>query len=172
MIKKAIGLDEKGILLAEMTENGAIPPELAFTALGKTYKDSAILETADGETVPCECEEDDDPEDEIYIPGATTLKYSTSDLDPESCYRAFGGELSADKKTWGAPDSFRPKEVFVKFTTKSGLKVTIGRVKIYTRMNWKIVKNGYGLLEHTLKVLKPKAVGVKKIQITAADAEE
>lgn len=166
MIKKAIGLDENGILLADMTDAGTIPTdEGAFAALGKTYKDTATLETEEGETVACECEEDDDPEDEIYIPGATTLKYSTSDLDPESCHKAFGGDLSADKKTWSAPDSFRPKEVFVKFSTKSGLQVVIGRAKMFTRMNWAIKKNGYGLLEHTIKVLKPKAAGVKKMQV-------
>ena len=33
---------------------------------------------------------------------------------------------------------------------------------MYTRINWAIKKNGYGLLEHTLKVLKPKAAGVKE----------
>lgn len=82
----------------DMTEDGAIPAEDKFKALGKTYKDTATLETEEGETVACECEEDDDPEDEIYIPGGTTLKYSTSDLDPESCYKALGGELSVDKR--------------------------------------------------------------------------
>ena len=172
MIKKAIGLNEEGILLADMTEDGAIPAEDKFNALGKTYKDTAILETEEGETVACECEEDDDPEDEIYIPGGTTLKYSTSDLDPESCHKALGGELSVDKKTWDAPDSFRPKEVFVKYTTKSGLQVTINRAKMYTRINWAIKKNGYGLLEHTLKVLKPKAAGVKKMQVVDTSITE
>lgn len=165
MNKKAIGLSEEGILLADMNLTGQIPDDEDFASLGKTYKDTATLETAEGETVACECEEDDDPEDEIYIPGATTLKYSTSDLDPESCYQAFGGKLSADKKTWEAPDSFRPKEVFVKFKTKSGLLVTIGRAKLSTRMNWAIKKNGYGLLEHTLKVLKPFAENVPKMQV-------
>ena len=155
MIKKAIGLNEEGILLADMTEDGAIPAEDKFKALGKTYKDTATLETEEGETVACECEEDDDPEDEIYIPGGTTRKYSTS-----------------DKKTWGAPDSFRPKDVFVKYTTKSGLQVTINRAKMYTRINWAIKKNGYGLLEHTLKVLKPKAAGVKKMQVVDTSITE
>lgn len=165
MTKKAIGLNEEGILLADMTADGAVPAKEKFKSLGKTYKDTATLETAEGETVPCDCEEDDDPEDEIYIPGGTTLKYSTSDLDPESCHRALGGDLDEAKKEWSAPVSFRPKEVFVKYTTKSGLKVVVGRAKMYTRINWAIKKNGYGLLEHTLKVLTPKAAGVKKMQV-------
>ena len=51
MIKKAIGLNEEGILLADMNEDGAITAEDKFKALGKTYKDTAILETDDGDTV-------------------------------------------------------------------------------------------------------------------------
>ena len=54
MIKKAIGLNEEGILLADMTEDGAIPAKDKFKALGKTYKDTATLETEEGETVACE----------------------------------------------------------------------------------------------------------------------
>lgn len=108
----------------------------------------------------------DEPEDEIYIPGATTLKFSTSDLDPETCYKAFGGTLSEDKKTWDAPQNFTSKEVAVKFTTKSGLEVAIGRAKMSTRLNWAIKRNGYGLLEHSLTVLTPKAAGVKKMSVT------
>ncbi len=167
MTKKAIGLDENGILLADMTKDGVMPTEDEFVALGKTYKDTAILETAEGETVPCDCEEDDEPEDEIYTPGATTLKYSTSDLDPASCYKAFGGKYDEATNTWEAPDQFKSKEVFVKYTTRTGLVVVIGRAKMFTRMNWAIKKDGYGLLEHTLKVLTPKKGGAKKMTVKA-----
>lgn len=166
MVKKAIGLNEDGIMIAAIPADGSVPAENAYAALGKTYKDTATLETAEGETVACECEEMDEPEDEIYIPGATTLKFSTSDLDPETCYKAFGGTLSEDKKTWDAPQSFTSKEVAVKFTTKSGLEVAIGRAKMSTRLNWAIKRNGYGLLEHSLTVLTPKAAGVKKMSVT------
>lgn len=169
MGKKAIGIGEQGILLAALGADGAMAAEENFAAYGKTYKDTATLEMAEGETVACECEEDDDPEDEITIPGATTLKFATSDLDPESCHNAFGGVLSADKSTWSAPAAFAPKEVSAMFTTKTGLKVVIARAKMSTRMNWAIKKNGYGLLEHTLKVLKPKAAGVAKMQVIDTD---
>lgn len=166
MSKKAIGLTEAGIMLADITADGAAPAADKYAALGKTYKDTATLETEEGETVACECEEMDDPEDEILIPGKTTLKFSTSDLDPESCHKAFGGTLSADKRTWDAPDSFIPKEVAVKFTTKSGLLVEIARAKMSTRINWAIKKDGYGLLEHSLTVLTPKVAGAKKLSVT------
>lgn len=162
--KKAIGLNEDGIRLADLEGLTAAPEESAYYTLGYTYKDTASLVTDEGETIECECEEFDDPEDEIYIPGTTTLKYSTSDLDPESCYKAFGGELSADKKEWTSPDNFKAKEVAVKFTSRSGQTMIIGRAKMFTRMNWEIKKNGYGLLEHTLKVLTPTIAGMKKMQ--------
>jgi hypothetical protein len=166
MVKKAIGLNEEGILIAAIPADGSAPAQEAYAALGKTYKDTATLEMAEGETVACECEEMDDPEDEIYIPGATTLKFSTSDLDPESCHKAFGGTLSADKKSWEAPETFTSREVAVRFTTRSGLEVNIGRAKLSTRINWAIKRNGYGLLEHTVKVLTPKTAGVKKMTVT------
>ncbi|WP_298063680.1 hypothetical protein [uncultured Rikenella sp.] len=166
MVKKAIGLNEAGILIAALPADGTAPAENAYAALGKTYKDTATLETAEGETVACECEEMDEPEDEIYIPGTTTLKFSTSDLDPETCFMAFGGTLSEDKKTWEAPQSFSSKEVAVRFTTRSGLEVNIGRAKMSTRINWAIKRDGYGLLEHSLTVLTPKVAGVKKMSVT------
>ncbi len=164
MSKKAIGLTEEGILLAPLSGE-ALPAESDYFSLGKTYKDTATLETAEGETVSCECEELDDPEEETYIPGKTTLKFSTSDLDPASCHKAFGGTLSEDGSRWEAPDSIAPREVAVRFTTKSGLRMEIARAKIFSRINWAIKKDGYGLLEHTLTVLAPKTAGVKKMTI-------
>lgn len=162
--KKAIGLNEDGIRLADLEGLTAAPEESAYYTLGNTYKDSASMVTEEGETIECECEEFDDPEDEINLPGSTTLKFSTSDLDPESCFKAFGGELSDDKKTWTAPTNFKSKEVAVKFTTRTGQKMLIGRAKMTSRMNWEIKKNGYGLIEHSLKVLTPTIDGMKKMQ--------
>lgn len=163
--KKAIGLNEDGIRLADLEGLTAAPEESVYYTLGNTYKDTASMVTEEGETVECECEEFDDPEDEINLPGSTTLKFSTSDLDPESCYKAFGGELSVDKKEWTAPENFKSKEVAIQYTTRSGIKVTIGRAKLSTRMNWEIKKNGYGLLEHTAKLLIPKIEGMKKMRV-------
>lgn len=164
MSKKAIGLTEEGIQLAPLT-GGALPAESDYFSLGKTYKETATLEMAEGETISCECEELDDPEEETYIPGRTTLKFSTSDLDPQSCHRAFGGTLSEDGSRWEAPDTIAPREVAVRFTTKSGLRMEIARAKLFSRINWAIRKNGYGLLEHTLTVLAPRVPGARKMTI-------
>lgn len=150
MSKKAIGITEKGIELGFYKDDAA-PAEVDYISIGKVYKDTAVLETAEGETVSCECEELDDPEDEAYIPGKTTLKYSTSDLDPATCHKVFGGTLAAGK--WVAPASFKPCTVAVRFTSKSGIKVQIAKGKMSSRINWAIKKNGYGLLEHTITKL-------------------
>lgn len=164
MSKKAIGLTTTGIEIAPWTSDTA-PADGAYISLGYTYKDTATLQTDEGETVSCECEELDDPEDETYIAGKTTLKFSTSNLDPENCHKAFGGTLAGDKSKWEAPASFEPREVAARFTTKSGLKVEIPRAKMFTRINWEIKKDGYGLLEHTLTVLAPKD-GSSKMKVT------
>ncbi|MEG2760162.1 MAG: hypothetical protein RR921_02375 [Mucinivorans sp.] len=151
MSKKAIGLSEEGILIGFYTDAGAAPATATLAAFGKTYKDTAILETTEGEPVTCDCEESDDPEESDVIPGKTTLKYSTSDLDPESCKRVFGGVVTAGK--WVAPSKFAARTVAVKFTTASGKVVEITKGKLTTRINWAIKKNGYGLLEHTITKL-------------------
>lgn len=164
--KKAVGLNADGIRLADLEGLDAAPQESAYYTLGKTYKDTASLVTEEGEVVECNNEEDDDPEDEINLPGTTTLKWSTSDLDPESCHKAFGGELSDDKNEWTPPEQFKAREEAIQYTTRTGLKVTIGRAKVATRMNWEIKKNGYGLLEHTAKLLTPKIAGMKKMKIS------
>lgn len=162
MSKKAIGLTTTGIEIAPWTGDTA-PEDEDYISLGYTYKDTATLQTEEGETVSCECEELDDPEDETYIAGKTTLKFSTSNLDPESCHKAFGGTLAENKSKWEAPASFTPQEVAARFTTRSGLKVEIPRGKLFTRINWEIKKDGYGLLEHTLTVLAPKDGSSKMI---------
>lgn len=158
MATKAIGIDASGIQIS--TDGGT-----TYAALGKTYKDSASLTMEEGEVIACESEEDFEPEMEIVAPGAMTLKFSTSDLDPAACQAAFGGTLSADKATWSAPENFEPKEVAVKFKTRSGLEVAIPRGKMSTLMNWEIKRNGFGLLDHTIKILKPSKgsrISVKK----------
>lgn len=146
--KKAIGLTEKGIEIGFYKEDGTAPAEADYVSLGKVYKDTAVLETAEGEVVECICEEMDDPEDEHTLPGKTTLKYSTSDLDPTTCKTAFGGTLAAGK--WTAPAKIISKTVALRFETLSGLKVAMTKMKLSTRINWAIKKNGYGLLEHSL----------------------
>lgn len=157
MATKAIGIDAAGI---QISTDGTI-----YAALGKTYKDSASLTMEEGEVIACESEEDFEPETEIVAPGAMTLKFSTSDLDPEACHAAFGGTLTEDKATWNAPEEFEHKDVFVKFKTRSGLEVTIPRGKMSTLMNWEIKRNGFGLLDHTIRILKPaegSRISVKK----------
>lgn len=160
MTKKAIGLSEEGIEIAELKADGAAPAESDYMSLGKCHKDTATLEEAEGEVVTCECEELDDPEDEQYTKGKTTLKYSTSDLDPTSCHKTFGGTLTGeeDAKKWVAPSTLAPKTVAVRFKTKTGLKVGFTKMKLRSRINWAIKKNGYGLIEHTLTALSPISI--------------
>lgn len=148
MAKKAIGLTEKGIEIGFYKEDGTAPAEGDYVSLGKAYKDTAILETAEGEVVECVCEEMDDPEDEHILAGKTILKYSTSDLNPSTCKTVFGGTLAAGK--WTAPKKIASRTVALRFETITGLKVELSKMKLSTRINWAIKKNGYGLLEHSL----------------------
>lgn len=160
MSKKAFGLSEEGIEIAVLSAAGTPPTDEEFVSLGKCYKDTATLEEAEAESVLCECEESDDPEDEQTVKGKTTLKYSTSDLDPATCALVFGGATTgeAGAKKWTAPSALANKLVAVRFTTKTGLKVSFAKMKLRSRFNWKVSKTGYGLLEHTLTALSPISI--------------
>ena len=152
MGKKAFGLNEEGIQLA-FYEDDELPSSPSWDKLGTVYKDTAVMQDEEGEEVVCECEDFDTPEDVQSLPGRSTLAFSTSDLDPATCYKAFGGTLSSDKKTWTAPKAYKSRLVAFKFTTRSGLQVAVAKALLKTRMNWSISKSGYGLLEHTLSVI-------------------
>lgn len=157
MSKKAFGLSELGVQIALMGADGAAPAQDAYVSLGKCFKDTATLEEAEGETIVCECEEMDDPEDERTTKGKTTLKYSTTDLDPDSCAKIFGGTVSGEdgEKKWVAPSMLENKVVAVRFATKTGLQVSFAKMRLRSRFVWKISKTGYGQIEHTLTALSP-----------------
>lgn len=150
MSKKAIGLNEFGIKFGFYGADGA-KPATCTESLGTVFKDTAVLEQAEGEQIFCECEEFEDPEEISIIQGKTTLKFSTSDFDAATCKKIYGGEITEGK--WKSPKIYAPKIVCLEFTTKSGIKVEIERAMLITRMNWAIKKNGYGLLEHTITKL-------------------
>lgn len=160
MGKKAIGLSEEGIEIAVLDATG-VAKEENYVSLGKCFKDTAVLDQAEGEVVACQCEESDFPEEEQYNKGLTTLKFSTSDLDPQSCHQIFGGTLTGEPgaQKWTSPEGLNAQTVAVRFSTKSGLKVSFAKMKLRSRINWAIKKNGYGLLEHTLTALSPISVG-------------
>lgn len=161
MGKKAIGLSEEGVLIALLESPEVAPTEESFVSIGKTFKDTAIYEETEGETVSCESEEDDEPEDEIYFKGADTLKYATSDYDPQACHKIFGGEIDAKKKRWTAPSTVVTKYVAAKFKTRTGLELQHDLWVMRSRMVLDVKKSGYAKIEHTLKKLKVRAAGAK-----------
>lgn len=160
MSKKVIGLDENGIKLGFYTEAGEAPAA-CNVSLGKVYLGTAVMEEAEGEEIICECEESDDPEDYDYIKGKTTLLYSTSDLDAAACKQVYGGEIVDGM--WKEPLKYEPKLVKVEFTTKRGIKVVIEKGRLITRMNMKVSKKEYGLLEHKIIKLSTGAAGALQI---------
>ncbi|MEG1997087.1 MAG: hypothetical protein RR051_01445, partial [Clostridiales bacterium] len=115
-----------------------------------------------GEEILCECEESDDPDDFDYIKGKTTLSYSTSDLDAAACKQVYGGEIGADGM-WKEPLKYAPKLVKVEFTTKRGIKSVIEKGRLITRMNMKLSKKEYGLLEHKIVKLSTGKAGALQI---------
>lgn len=171
---KSIGLDENGVQIAFLEGRTIQPTDQDCTSLGNVYKDTCYVKDAEPNSVPCECEEFDEPEDEFSIPGARTVEFETSDMDPEACYKIWGGTLSANKDQWDEPDVLKSREVAVKFTSRTGLRTMIGRGKLTSWRDQKLSKSEYGRIKHRIKVMKPKIAGVKKysvINTTIAPAE-
>lgn len=165
MGKKSIGLDEKGVELAFLEGKTAPPQEADYISLGKTYKDTLYLKDAEPTSVPCECEETDEPEDEFSIPGQRTVEFETSDMDPESCYKIWGGTLSADKRQWDEPEVLQSREVAVRYRSRTGLQTKIGRGILTSWRDQKQAKTEYGRIKHRIKVMTPKIAGIKKFSV-------
>lgn len=162
---KSIGLNEEGILLGDLEGKTSQPTKEEMYCLGKVYKDSCTLKDAEPTVVSCECEEFDEPEDEMSIAGATTLEFETTEQDPEACYRVWGGVLSADKREWDAPEVLASKEVCVQFTSRTGIQTNIGRGRLKSWRDGKQSKTEYARIKHRLTVLKPKIAGVAKYRV-------
>lgn len=161
MGKKAIGLSEEGILLSTLESPEVAPTEQSFLSIGKTFKDTAIYEEAEVEAITCDSEEDDEPEEEFYFKGADTLKFATTDYDPESCHKIYGGTLTENKKRWTAPSRIMTRHVAAKWKTRTGLEMQHDLWVMRSRMILDVKKGTYGKIEHTLKKLKVRAEGAK-----------
>lgn len=166
MSKKVIGLDENGIKLGFYVDDAE--PAACNVSLGKVYLGTAAMEEAEGEEIVCECEESDDPEDYNYIKGKTTLAFSTTDLDANACKQAFGGEIV--EGMWKEPLKYETRLVKVEFTSKQGIKVVIPKGRLISRMNMKLSKKEYAVLEHKIIKLSTGAAGALQIGTPTAGA--
>lgn len=129
----------------------------SFTALGKTYKDTAELVGEDPEVFEHFCEESDDPEEEIITKGKVTLKWSIFDTDADILIKVLGGTATgiAPNKIWSAPATAPEVEQSIRITPKTGKVINIVRAKIRAKPNYKLAKNGIFLVDITATILTP-----------------
>ena len=134
--KRSIGL--KSIKLGAVAADGGMGTSLS--ALGVTFRGSAILETAEGTVTPFFSEEDADPVEEVEEKGTTTLKWSLMNLDPDALAKCRGGTVTGtgDAKKWNAPVDVPVIEQSIEIVTAFGRKIEIPRARIRARLVWNL----------------------------------
>lgn len=156
MAEETRTLGVSSIEMGDIGVDGSMSTQLA--TVGKTYRDTAEITQADPEIIEHFSEESDEPEEIDEIKGATTIKWSVMDCDPDTLVKVLGGTVTGvgDAKKWEAPDSSQLIEKSVKVTPRKGLAISFPRVKISSKINYRLSRNGIFLVEITGRVLKPR----------------
>ena len=153
---RTLGLEK--IEVGPIATDGSMSINLAV--LGKTYRDTAEITQEDPEVIEHFSEESDEPEEVDEIKGATTIRWSIMDCDPDTLVQVLGGAavgIGADRK-WEAPASSVLIEKSVKITPRKGLPVSFPRVKISAKVNYRLARNGIFLVEIIGRVLQPTKI--------------
>lgn len=157
--KRILGVGQ--IAVGDIAADGGVAT--TFAPLGVTYKDTAELMQEEGEDIIHECEELDDPIENIPTKGKTTIKWSIVDFTPEVLIKVLGGSKSGTTPNfkWEAPDAATVIEKSVEITDKRGSKITFPRVSIKAAINYKLAKSGIAQVVITGTVLQPTKTSTK-----------
>lgn len=156
----ALGLSS--IELAEVAATGA---ETDWAALGKTYEGTCKMTEEDPTETEFYSEEDDDPQETIVKRGKTTVTWSIMNLTAATMKNVFGGEYTADTKTWGGPAKIYTAEKAIKITPQIGCTFIIPRGKFYAKITADFSKTGLFLAECKATILTPTNSTRKRIEV-------
>ena len=161
---RALGLEY--IKVGELNNGGMAT---TLDSLGVTYKDTAELTQGDPEVTEHFSEENDEAEEIVTKKGATEIKWSIMNYDPNTLAKVLGGTVSGTSPNfvWEAPSSAVPIEQSIEIMDKNSNVLQIPRAKITAKMNWKLSSSGVALVEITAKVLTPTD-GSKSMKWTPA----
>ena len=133
---RSIGLTS--IKMGDIAVDGGMGASLS--ALGVTYQDTAELIRDDAEITEIYSEENDEPEEVVEVKGPARLKWSILNVNPSDVVRVLGGSVSGN--TYSSPLAKDPIEKSIEIITKTGLKISIPRAKIYAKENFQFRKIG------------------------------
>jgi hypothetical protein len=168
MSQKVVTLGLVGIEYADIATDGGVGT--SFSAVAKTYRNSCNIAHEDSQVTEFLSEEDDEPIEALVSPGRKIYTYQVMNTDPEVQQFFMGGTVDAasgnDPAVWHAPDVMPTIEKSVKFIPKAGPTLTITRARITAKESGQYSREGIGLIDITVRVLKPKKAGEKSMTKT------
>jgi hypothetical protein len=163
MAKKFYAL--KAITMGPPAVDGGMGQTLT-EVLGATVKGTATLTSTTPETAEIEIEETDDLYDEIETKAAVwTLAASTYNVSALSMKQFFGGSITTG--VWSPPVDGATVQVYqsVLVETRTGIKVSIVKMKLTGTANLAFDKTKLGQIDWTGKILKADKAGTPSFTI-------
>ena len=164
MAKVAFGL--------EKIEKGNIDPVTGLPTglldVGDIYRDTASMETADGETTDHFAELKQSPVITITEMGTQTLRFQLMDTSAAKLLEYMGGtvtEVAGEPDVWNAPRDIVAIEKAFVITTKDGTVFTIHRGKVVGKLIVNPTRKDVSLLDVMIRVLNPNVDALAPITV-------
>jgi len=158
MSKVSYGLDK--VEVAAIDGVTGLPD--TWEDVGKIYRETITLETADGEKTEHFSELDQNPILVIQEQGAMTLNMSLMDTSPANLVKYLGGTVTGvdPNEVWNKPNDIVDIEFAWRITFKDGTKTTFNRGKTTGKYGGDFNRKGIQLLQLMISPLQPKVDGV------------
>jgi len=170
--KKANVIRLKGLEKVEtapLAADGGLGTE--WTEWGSTTPDSFVITKGDDSVTEEFIEEAEDAIDEITTQkGLREVTWSTKNVHSDVFLAIAGGSFDQASQTWSEDANADAREVSLRATSKTGIVVTIARVKIRISGDLKFSKNALSQLTIKGKQLAPLKAGVKGFTIQYPNA--
>ena len=140
-----------------------------YADIGKVYKDTAKLITADANVTEHFSERDKDPVIVVVEDGAMELELSIMDMGADNIVKYLGGTVTDNaggKNVWNKPRAHVNIEQAFKFTTDDGTIYEFLRCKVIGKLESEFTRKGTAVVKLMLKVLTPLVAAVPPLKIT------
>jgi hypothetical protein len=142
-----------------------------WTELGSTFKGSAKITSAAGNTNDFFIEQQDDPFLTIKEKGKITLVFTSVDVSRTTMLALFGGAITGtgtvlDPYVYTAPDKIEAAEYSWRITDGLGKILKIVRGSMFPAFNWALTKDDVAKIDVSVDILAPTKENTKPWSIT------
>lgn len=161
--KTTIGLDS--VLIGLIAGDGGMGT--ALVELGSIVEGTPVINIPVPTTTEIPVEESDDPEFVTTTQGATTIAFSTYNVDPSVLVDLFGGTVTgtAPNEIWAKPAILPIVERSVRMVSRSGYNADMARVKLTPELNLNFQRTTPGQINITGTVLTPTKAGTAPLTL-------